>query len=102
VDVVGFLKWRYRLRVAFSDGSSGEHDFSDLVAHTGPMVVPLRDPAFFARVFVPAWPNGFDIDAINCTWTWKPPASCRATPPSKAPHTAVRSTPNTRSEDGCS
>ena len=59
----------YRLRVAFSDGSSGEHDFSDLVAHTGPMVVPLRDPAFFARVFVemgvPAWPNGFDIDAIK-------------------------------------
>ena len=32
------------------------------------MVEPLRDSAFFARVFVqfgvPAWPNGFDLDAI--------------------------------------
>ena len=59
----------HRLRVAFSDGSSGEHDFADFVAHPGPMVQPLRDPAFFARVFiemgVPAWPNGFDIDAIK-------------------------------------
>ena len=59
----------YRLRVAFSDGSSGEHDFADLVAQAGPMVEPLRDPELFARVFVemgvPAWPNGFDIDAIK-------------------------------------
>jgi hypothetical protein len=29
------------------------------------MVLPLRDPAYFARVFldmgVPTWPNGFDL-----------------------------------------
>jgi len=59
----------YRLRIAFSDGSSGEHDFSDLVAEPGPMVAPLRDPVFFRRAFpemgVPTWPNGFDIDAIK-------------------------------------
>ena len=59
----------HRMRVAFSDGSSGEHDISDLVAKPGPMVEPLRDPAFFARVFVemgvPTWPNGYDIDAIK-------------------------------------
>jgi hypothetical protein len=58
----------YRLRVRFSDGSTGEHDFADMIAEGGAMVEPLRDPAFFARVFVqngvPAWPNGFDIDAI--------------------------------------
>ncbi len=59
----------HRLRVAFSDGSSGEHDFSDLVAEPGPMVAPLRDPEFFRRVFlelgIPTWPNGFDIDAVK-------------------------------------
>jgi hypothetical protein len=29
------------------------------------MIEPLRDPAFFARVFLedgaPTWPNGFDV-----------------------------------------
>jgi hypothetical protein len=43
-------------------------DFSALVAETGAMVEPLRDPAFFSRVFIEcgvlAWPNGFDLDSI--------------------------------------
>jgi len=55
----------YRLHATFSDGTAGEHDFSALVAETGPMVEPLRDPAYFARVFLedgaPTWPNGFDM-----------------------------------------
>lgn len=59
----------HRLRMAFSDGTVGEHDFASLVAEPGPMVEPLRDPAFFALVFVemgvPTWPNGFDVDAIR-------------------------------------
>lgn len=58
----------YRLRVAFSDGSAGVHDFSATVARDGEMVRPLKDPAFFERVFVElgalAWPNGFDLDPI--------------------------------------
>jgi Protein of unknown function (DUF2442) len=58
----------YRLRVAFSDGSAGVHDFSATAARDGEMVQPLKDPAFFARVFVElgalAWPNGFDVDPI--------------------------------------
>jgi hypothetical protein len=58
----------YRLAVVFSDGSEGERDFSDLIAEGGEMVEPLRDPAFFARVFLDdgilTWPNGFDLDAI--------------------------------------
>ena len=33
------------------------------------MVEPLRDEAFFGRVFlemgVPTWPNGFDVDPTN-------------------------------------
>jgi hypothetical protein len=56
----------HRLHATFSDGTAGEHDFSALVAETGPMVEPLRDPTYFARVFLedgaPTWPNSFDMD----------------------------------------
>jgi hypothetical protein len=58
----------YVLRVRFSDGSSGVHDFSDIVARNGEMVRPLKDPVFFARAFVElgalTWPNGYDVDPI--------------------------------------
>jgi hypothetical protein len=58
----------FALRVAFSDGSSGVHDFSSTTARNGEMVRPLKDPAFFARVFVElgalTWPNGFDLDPV--------------------------------------
>jgi hypothetical protein len=54
----------HRVRATFSDGMAGEYDFSAIVAEGGPMVEPLRDPAYFARVFLedgaPTWPNGFD------------------------------------------
>ncbi len=66
VDLTPLGKWR--LRVHFSDGSEGVHDFADMVAEGGEMVEPLKDYEFFARVHieygVPTWPNGFDIDAI--------------------------------------
>jgi len=58
----------FRLRVAFSDGFVSAHDFSSTTARDGEMVRPLKDPAFFARVFVElgalTWPNGFDLDPI--------------------------------------
>ena len=58
----------FRLRIAFSDGSAGVHDFSSTAARDGEMVRPLKDPTFFARVFVElgalTWPNGFDLDPI--------------------------------------
>jgi hypothetical protein len=47
----------------------GFRDCADFLTETGPMIEPLRDPAFFQRVFVedgvPTWPNGFDPDPIN-------------------------------------
>jgi hypothetical protein len=53
---------------AFPTAPRAKRDFSDIVAEGGEMVEPLRDPAFFAGVFiecgVPAWPNGFDLDTI--------------------------------------
>jgi hypothetical protein len=58
----------HRLWSRFSDGREGVRDFTDVLAEGGPMIEPLRDPTFFARVFVeygvPTWPNGFDVDAI--------------------------------------
>jgi hypothetical protein len=55
----------FRLRVCFSDGSEGVRDFAALVNEPGPMLEPLRDETYFARVFLefgaPTWPNGFDI-----------------------------------------
>ena len=37
-----------------------------MIAEGGEMVEPLRDPAFFARVFLDVgiltWPNGFDLE----------------------------------------
>jgi hypothetical protein len=54
-----------KLRVSFNDGSQGVHDFASLVNEPGPMLEPLRDESYFARVFLefgaPTWPNGFDI-----------------------------------------
>ena len=59
----------YTLRVGFSDGSIGVHDFSSTAARDGEMVRPLKDPAFFARVFVElgalTWPNGYDLDRAS-------------------------------------
>ena len=55
----------YRLRLRFSDGSIGERDFADVVRGSGAMLEPLRDPAYFARIFIdfgtPTWPNGYDL-----------------------------------------
>ena len=58
----------FRLWLRFSDGAEGERDFSYLLAETGSLVKPLRDPAYFARAFTEdgsglAWPNGLDLDA---------------------------------------
>jgi hypothetical protein len=58
----------FKLLVAFFDGSAGVHDFSSTIARDGEMVRPLKEPAFFARVFVElgalTWPNGFGLDPI--------------------------------------
>ncbi len=55
----------FRLYVRFNDGSDGEHDFTDMIQEPGVMLLPLRDEAYFVRVFLEfgalTWPNGFDI-----------------------------------------
>jgi len=63
----------HKLRLVFSDGCEGVADLASFVTQGGPMVQALKDPSFFARVFVssgvPTWPNGFDLDAINLYMT---------------------------------
>lgn len=55
----------YRLEIEFSDGMIGVRDF-DVARKRGPMVEPLSDPSYFARVFIEdgalTWPNGYDWD----------------------------------------
>jgi hypothetical protein len=54
----------YRLKLWFTDGQVGEWDFSEVATRTGSMATPLRDPAYFDRVFLEmgalTWPNGYD------------------------------------------
>lgn len=55
----------FQLQLVFSDGTSGTFDCQQIVSRAGSLVVPLRDPQFFARVFLengaPTWPNGYDM-----------------------------------------
>ena len=69
IDVVGIRKLGdYTLEIEFSDGTKGVRDFSFIRDKTGSMAEPLKDPAYFARVFLEdgalTWPNGYDWDPI--------------------------------------
>jgi hypothetical protein len=58
------------LKVRFGAGAGGIHDCTALVNETGPMVEPLRDPDYFARVFLdygaPTWPNSLICVPTRC------------------------------------
>jgi hypothetical protein len=58
----------YRVSIEFSDDTRGERDFSFVCNENGPMLEPLKDPAYFRRLFVEdgviTWPNGYDWDPI--------------------------------------
>jgi hypothetical protein len=69
MDVIGIRPLGgYNLEIEFSDGTIGARDFSFIREKTGSMAEPLKDPAYFARVFVDdgvlTWPNGYDWDPI--------------------------------------
>ena len=55
----------FRLRVRFTDGSEGAHDFAALVNEPGPNAAHCATrPISALRVLefgAPTWPNGFDI-----------------------------------------
>jgi hypothetical protein len=58
----------HRLEIEFSDGTVGVRDFAFVTQKAGAMAEPLKDVAYFARVFVDdgalTWPNGYDWDPI--------------------------------------
>ena len=69
IDVINIRRLGdYRLEISFSDGTVGARDFSEVLDQTGEMVGPLKDPTYFARVFIDdgalTWPNGYDWDPI--------------------------------------
>jgi hypothetical protein len=69
IQVIGVKRLgEYHLEIEFSDGTVGARDFAFMVARSGPMVEPLKDPVYFARVFIEdgalTWPNGYDYDPI--------------------------------------
>lgn len=58
----------YRLRLTFADGLVGDVDLADrLRMPRGPVLEPLRDVEYFAKVAVDpelgtvVWPNGADL-----------------------------------------
>jgi hypothetical protein len=58
----------HKLEIEFSDGTVGVRDFAFVAKKTGSMAEPLKDSAYFARVFIDdgalTWPNGYDWDPI--------------------------------------
>jgi uncharacterized protein DUF2442 len=69
IDVIGVrIVGDYNLEIEFSDGTVGVRDFSLIREKTGSMAEPLKDPAYFARIFIEdgalTWPNGYDWDPI--------------------------------------
>src|SRR6267154_1917326 len=69
IDVISVRRLGgFKLELEFSDGTVGVRDFGSILQKSGPMVEPLKDPAYFARVFIEdgalTWPNGYDWDPI--------------------------------------
>jgi hypothetical protein len=69
IDVIGVRPLGgYKLEIEFSDGMVGVRDFASIRQKTGLMAEPLKDPAYFASVFIDdgalTWPNGYDWDPI--------------------------------------
>jgi hypothetical protein len=69
IDVIGVRHLGgHQLEIEFSDGTVGVRDFAFVREKTGPMAEPLKDAAYFGRVFIEdgalTWPNGYDWDPI--------------------------------------
>jgi hypothetical protein len=69
IDVIGVRPLGgHKLEIEFSDDTVGVREFASIAEKSGPMVEPLKDPAYFARVFIEdgalTWPNGYDWDPI--------------------------------------
>jgi hypothetical protein len=65
----------FQVSLRFSDGKEGIFDGRELLKRSGPLLEPLRDEAFFKRLFIDAgalsWPNGLELSPArlheNCS-----------------------------------
>jgi hypothetical protein len=71
----------FRLRLRFSDGAEGVFDCTNEL--WGEVFEPLKDPKYFAKVFLdhgaPSWPNGADLDPAALRSDIKPAPASRRT-----------------------
>ncbi len=55
----------FRVELRFSDGREGIFQGRNLLKNTGPLLEPLREEAYFRRLFIDAgalcWPNGLEL-----------------------------------------
>ena len=55
----------FQVELSFSDGKKGIFDGLSLLERSGPLLEPLRDEAYFKRLFIDAgalsWPNGLEL-----------------------------------------
>ena len=69
----------FQVSLRFSDGKEGVFDGRELLKRSGPLLEPLRDEAYFKRVFIDAgalsWPNGLELSPA---WLHE---TCRALTP---------------------
>jgi hypothetical protein len=77
----------FRLRLRFSDGAEGVFDCAKEL--WGEVFEPLKDPKYFAKVFLdhgaPSWPNGADLDPAVLRQDTKLVAAVRQSPVRKRP-----------------
>lgn len=67
--MIKIIKARYvgnfQVEVNFSDGQTGLFDGGSLLQRSGSLLEPLRQEAYFQRVFIDAgalcWPNGLEL-----------------------------------------
>jgi hypothetical protein len=64
--------------LSFSDGKEGIFDGRILLQRSGPLLEPLRDEAYFRRLFIDAgalcWPNGLELSPARLHETCGVPA----------------------------
>lgn len=55
----------FQVALNFSDGKEGTFDGRALLQHSGSLLEPLRNEAYFQRLFIDAgalcWPNGLEL-----------------------------------------
>ena len=69
----------FQVALSFSDGKEGIFDGSSLLKRSGPLLEPLRDEAYFKRLFIDAgplcWPNGLELSPARLHETCRTPAT---------------------------